>query len=70
MLHLCVDDVLVFRHRPKGSERALLAEVHGGVPAQAAEIVRPDVLLVQPGIADVDLIERDLFRKRGVINFG
>ena len=44
--------------------------MHGGVPAQAAEIVRPDVLLVQCGIADVDLIERDFFRQRGMINFG
>ena len=70
VLHLGVDDVPVFRHRPEGSDRAFLAVMHGGVPAQAAEIVRPDVLLVQSGIADVDLIERDLFRKRGVIDFG
>ena len=62
VLHFGVDDVLVFGHRPEGSERAVLAEVHGGVPAQAAEIVLPNVLLVQPGIADVDLVERNLFR--------
>ena len=44
--------------------------MHGGVSAQAAEIVRPDVLLIQPKIADVELIERNLFRKRGVIDGG
>ena len=68
VLHLGVDDVLVFRHRPKRSDRAFLAIMHGRVPAQAAKIGLPDVLLVQRGIADVDLVERRLFRKCGVIH--
>jgi hypothetical protein len=44
--------------------------MHGGLSAQAAKIVRPDILLIQAGIADVELIERHLFCERGVINGG
>ena len=41
--------------------------MHRGVPTQAAEIRAPDVVLVQCGIADVDLVERDLLGKFPVI---
>ena len=44
--------------------------MHGGVPPQPAEIGLPDVVLIEPGIADVDLVERDLLRERGVIEGG
>jgi len=47
---------------------AVLAVMHGGVPAQTAEIGLPDVLLVQCGIPDVDLIERDFFGERCMID--
>ena len=41
--------------------------MHGGVPAEAAEIGTPDVLLIQCGIAEVDLIEREFLGKLHVI---
>ena len=37
--------------------------MHGGVPAEAAEIGVPDILPIQFGIADVDPIERKFFSK-------
>ncbi len=42
--------------------------MHGGVPAEAAEIGTPDVLLIQFGITDVDLIEREFLGKLCVID--
>ena len=68
MVHFEGDDVLVLGHGPVGSEGALLAIVDRRLAPEAAEIGLPDVLLVEFGIADVDLVERRREGERGVID--
>ena len=62
------DNVLVLGHRPERAERAFLAMVHRRLPAQAAEIGLPDVVLIEAGIADVDLVERHCLGERRMID--
>ena len=52
-------DVLVPGHRPVRAVHAVLAPVYRVVAAQALEIRIPDVILVQPRLAHVDLVERN-----------
>ena len=62
------DDVLVLAHRPERPERTFLAIVDRRLPPQAAKIRLPDVLLIELGIADVDLVERHRLGQRRVID--
>ena len=50
-------NVVVARHRPIGTERRGLAIMHGIVAAQLRKQRPPGVVLVQPGIADIDRFE-------------
>ena len=70
MVHLDVNDVLVFGHGPVGSGEAFRAIMHGVVAAQAPEVILPDVLLVERGIGDVDGLERHRCGKRFVVDVG
>jgi hypothetical protein len=63
------NNVLVSGHRPKRTYRTLLAVMFRRIAPQATEVRLPDVLLIQLGIADVDLIEWNFFGKRCVIDF-
>ena len=54
MVELDREDVVVARHRPIGPERRRLAIMHGIVAAQLREQRPPGVVLIKPGIADVD----------------
>ncbi len=42
--------------------------MHGRVPAQAAKIGTPHVLLVERGIADVDEVQREFVGKPCVVS--
>jgi hypothetical protein len=55
-------NVVVTRYRPIRPERRGLAIMHGIVTAQLREQWPPKVILVQPGIADVDRIQLALPR--------
>ena len=68
MVDLEGDDVLVPGHRPEGPERTFLAIVDRRLAPQAAKIRLPDVLLIELGIADVDLVERHRFGERRMID--
>jgi hypothetical protein len=59
---------LCFVTDQKGPTGAFPAIMHGGVPAEAVEIGTLDVLLIQFGITDVDLIEREFLGKLCVID--
>ena len=54
---------LVPGHRPVRAVHAVLAPMHRVLAAQALEIRLPDVVLVQPRLADVDLVERHRHRR-------
>ena len=66
------DDVVVPRHRPERPERALGAEVHRRLVAQAAEVGLPGPLAPQEGVAGVDLGQVELVdvRERGLGEVG
>ena len=68
VVHLDGDDVLVLGHRPERAERAFLAIVHRRLAPQAAEIGLPHVVLIEAGIADVDLVERHCLGERRMID--
>ena len=48
------ENVVVARHRPIRAERRGLAIMHGIVAAQLREQMAPGVVLIKPGIADID----------------
>ncbi len=59
MVDLDLHDVLVLGHRPIGTVEACPAVMHRVLAPQPREIGVPDVVLVEPGFADVDRLERD-----------
>ncbi len=68
MIDLEGDNVLVLGQRPEWAERAFPAVMHGRLPPQAAKIRLPHVLLIELGIADIDLIEGHRFGERRMID--
>jgi hypothetical protein len=69
VIDLDLHDVFVLAHRPIGAVLALRAVMHRVLTAQPLEIGVPDVVLVEPRIADVDRVERhavDVGMNRGV----
>ena len=68
-LHL--HDVFVFGHRPERPELAVVGEMHRIVAPQPGEPVGPDVVLKNPRVGDVDLLERHRpwIAQRGIVQW-
>jgi len=58
VVDLDLHDVLVLGHRPIRAIQALGAVMHRVFAPQSREIGVPDVVLLEPGIADVDGVGR------------
>ncbi len=58
VVDLDLHDVFVLGHRPIGAVAAIAAVMHRVLAPQPGEIGVPDVILVEPRIADVDGVER------------